>query len=387
MAGCCWLGGGLEDATARARAAAQPARNLYGPRCTRPAPPATPSGAGTCALPDPPAVEERVAVWVTLDPRSGALSAYPSDIAKQIESCFSSGVNRVSLRGFGGFYERSVIALRGTRTGRPEQQSKSGARRDVRRVELSGSARKVRLHVFQEAGWHVADEPVPGRTQEKQLELLGFEKTPALASGGIRIGEHHDAGAAAREEAVAAGDAMGHVALWEWCRAARAEMLSSLPAEMWGVYVEAQNDAIEAAFRAGKSSIQIVIGIRTFEIIFEGPDRARQVDHALRKGRHVRRRLLLAAERDQVFEAATRGRPDEPARDEQGEECAICCCEFSETPTLQSVCLPECGHTFHRACIQNSADRKEPCPLCRADINWSGALASSLEEHRSSNGG
>merc|ERR1712113_731180 len=179
-----------------------------------------------------------------------------------------------------------------------------------------------------------------------------------------------------RAQACAKGDADGHVALWEWCRCPRPPSLTEVPQNMWGVYEELQNEMIEAAFRSGKPSCKVCIGIRTYEIVFEGPVYARQVDHAMRKGRHVRRSLMPLEKRaDTLRSAAAEALSNmSPALWEE-EECAICCCPFAETPVVETVRLIECGRFFHRPCIQSCADKKEPCPLCRTSIDWTVSLS------------
>merc|ERR1711974_473302 len=96
----------------------------------------------------------------------------------------------------------------------------------------------------------------------------------------------------------------GHVALWEWCRSATpGKDLSSVPAEQWGTYTEDQNTAVEEAFSAGRSSTKVCVGIRQYEIIFDGPDYGQQVDHKMEKRRVVRRRLVSPAERERYWKS------------------------------------------------------------------------------------
>mmetsp|Transcript_128021 Transcript_128021/g.410206 ORF Transcript_128021/g.410206 Transcript_128021/m.410206 type:complete len:447 (-) Transcript_128021:16-1356(-) len=401
-AGWCWCGGGDDGGEKhRQRSVEVLCSSLLGPRCNISARPScweeAQLGAAPCAggsprarkqvrsLPKPPTPtveEERCVVWVSIDPRSGSISAYPSDCANRVEEAYQQGLKSVPLKGFGGFYESACIELLKTRSGRPEQHSShSNRRRDVRRFELPRGAHELLLHAVHEGGWRFSDEAVEGRRTERRLELLGFEKAPLAGHGGSC-----GAGASAvvdismreRMRTLDEGDATGQVGLWEWCRLPRADRVEEVPDKQWGLYDEASSAAIEVAFRSQKTSVKVVVGIRTFEIVFDGPTLARQVDHALRKGRHVRRRLLPAADRERLFlkaacdAQAASGMPQGSA----DEECAICCNAFSETPLVHSVRLPECGHWFHRPCIQDSADKKAGCPLCRAEIDWVVALDS-----------
>merc|ERR1711879_1062521 len=55
-------------------------------------------------------------------------------------------------------------------------------------------------------------------------------------------------------------------------------------------------------------------------------------------------------------------------------ECAVCFADFAETPTLPVVRLPDCGHCFHGACVQELADKRGLCPICRSTVNWKAAF-------------
>merc|ERR1711974_124784 len=146
--------------------------------------------------------------------------------------------------------------------------------------------------------------------------------------------------------------------------------LSAIPAEKWGTYSEAQNAAVEEAFRSGRPSVKTCIGIREYEIIFDGPSSAQQVDHKLKKRRLVRRRLVTPDERERSCRALCNS-------EETGDlACSICVSTFAETPTVPRVKLPECGHIFHCVCIQHVADKRGQCPLCRSEVDWLAAFGS-----------
>ncbi|CAE8696416.1 unnamed protein product, partial [Polarella glacialis] len=74
----------------------------------------------------------------------------------------------------------------------------------------------------------------------------------------------------ARAEAVADADAKGLVGLWEWCQVAESADPGSLPPEMWPGYSQEHDFAIETAYRAGEVKVEIAVGIRSYEILFEG---------------------------------------------------------------------------------------------------------------------
>mmetsp|Transcript_128020 Transcript_128020/g.410202 ORF Transcript_128020/g.410202 Transcript_128020/m.410202 type:complete len:227 (-) Transcript_128020:593-1273(-) len=127
-AGWCWCGGGDDGGEKhRQRSVEVLCSSLLGPRCNISARPScweeAQLGAAPCAggsprarkqvrsLPKPPTPtveEERCVVWVSIDPRSGSISAYPSDCANRVEDtvrqaraaflAFESAPGRSALR-------------------------------------------------------------------------------------------------------------------------------------------------------------------------------------------------------------------------------------------------------------------------------------------------
>jgi len=238
---------------------------------------------------------------------------------------FQAESREVSLRGLGGIYNAAFVELERTSSGRPEQRTRRG-KRDVRRFEVPKGQREIIIRVFKEARWHIADEDVDG-TEERRAELLGHELIPPAEIPGTRRNEDAAARLKVRAEAIAASEAAGQVGVWEWCRSILAAddfaKLRQLPPEKWGTYLESQNAEIEEAFCAGKQSAKVVIGIRTFEIVFENGEFAKQVDHKMKKRRHVRRRLVSPQERDGMFKNVVPSNEDVSGDEER--ECAICC--------------------------------------------------------------
>lgn len=50
---------------------------------------------------------------------------------------------------------------------------------------------------------------------------------------------------------------------------------------------------------------------------------------------------------------------------DETDTCQICLDDFSET---KLVIKTHCNHVFHTKCIKKWCDKKNTCPLCRADI-------------------
>lgn len=53
----------------------------------------------------------------------------------------------------------------------------------------------------------------------------------------------------------------------------------------------------------------------------------------------------------------------EAGASECGEECAVCLSEVQAGDVVR--CIPGCGHTYHRACIDLWLLRRSDCPLCK----------------------
>lgn len=317
---------------------------------------------------------------------------YPPEVAARLESARALGPRDVPLAGLGGIFEELHVELvEGDPTSSTAVQRSpvTGGRRDVRRVEVPADATEVAIHVVRERAWRIADFSVPGVTEERRTALGPMAGSGAAGRWprGPHDGGHHAVDDSreleARAASVAGADAAGLVGLWEWCRLAEwpghgGE--NSVPPDMWGAYSAEQNRDIEVAFRAGQRSVAVSIGIREYEILFEGNDRGRQVDRGLKKRRFVRRRQVKPEEQEAAFRAAVEAVAKADPALADG-ECAICCTTFSETPAIPVVRLPSCGHHFHGACVQHLADKGSRCPFCRAEVDWAEALAPHAAGH------
>lgn len=333
-----------------------------------------------------------VAVWLSIDPRTGEITVYPPAVATRLEKGLADGAAVVPLAGLGGFYETAVIEF-GGRSGGPTQRTANGGRRDVRRVLVAPGASCVCLNVVREGKWKIADFAAPGVTTEKRAALTGQAvpqgagDTPGVlvpgygaiggAIGGPLGGGGLGAGASgpqespeARQEIIEADDADGKAGFWEWCKQPEPDDVDAVPLEMWGHYSEAQNREIEDAYRKGDAGVQLCIGIRTYDLVFDAGGKARQVDRKMKKRRHVRRRALAADELYQLHLAQDSSNPGATEDD----ECPICSEAFAETSSMPVARLTECGHSFHAACVQQLADQRGQCPMCRAEVDWRTAL-------------
>lgn len=317
------------------------------------------------------------AVWLSLDPRSGEASVYPGDVCERLEAAFLRGGEReVPLTGLGGLFQNYSVDL-GTAEEQPSQRNVNArGSRDVRRLVVPEGAAEVVLHVIQERGWRVADFSAEGLTQERRVPLSAAAGrhdggAPPLGSTGSDRNLDEAEGGQERKAKAASDAARGLVGLWEWSGLTHVGDAGQVPEEMWGVYSKEQNEYIEAAYASGQSTATVSIGIRSYEITFRGLNGARQIDKSHRKRRVVRRRAVTMQERDDALTSV--GQVTNSQMNE--EECAICVLPFAETPSVPIVTLPPCGHHFHAACVQQIADQRGHCPLCRADVDWSAAMS------------
>jgi len=176
-----------------------------------------------------------------------------------------------------------------------------------------------------------------------------------------------------RAASIAQDDKEGLVGLWEWCRDAETHDPSSLGPEKWAAYSADHNREIESAFRTGAEKADIVIGIRSYEVLFEGSTmHGKQVDQKKKKRRFVRRRAVPVQEKDAALQSGEAAVATAVAQDPSlaEKECVICAESFADTYAMPVVRLRECGHMFHGACVQDLADRRKTCPFCRAQVNW-----------------
>merc|ERR1719198_850122 len=174
-------------------------------------------------------------IWLSLDPRRKKLNVYPKDVAMCIEQCFQAKRLSVCLSRFGGYYMGATVELENTKSGHPEQHTRQGGRRDVRRIEILPSAREVVVHVFREHGWKITDDSSFTNVEECRVQLFGHEQILAAEVPGTRGTKNDVERREARLATVRKTDDDGHMAVWEWCRAVNVKFdeLGRLPAEMW----------------------------------------------------------------------------------------------------------------------------------------------------------
>jgi len=301
----------------------------------------------------------RFVAWVSVDPRSGTLQVYPGNAGCLIEAAHQRGDRNIDL---GEAFFHAIVHLEGA----PLQRTARG-RRDVRRISLDapdgGTATECGLFVVQNSrAWVVALSPDTPGAREQRVRVprdsaVEVAKAAELAQRGF----------AEESDEADAEDTEGRVALWEWCHKLGVTPATAQlpPKDDWGVYSEALNILVEQSFVAREASVQVVVGVRTYRILF-GPKHgfAKQIDDEHKKQRLVRRRMVDPEER------ARKLQPVAPSVARGESACPICYEEFADTAHMPIVELTGCRHTFHTACAQQLADEHQDCPCCRQPVDW-----------------
>mmetsp|Transcript_24428 Transcript_24428/g.56275 ORF Transcript_24428/g.56275 Transcript_24428/m.56275 type:complete len:367 (-) Transcript_24428:116-1216(-) len=325
-------------------------------------------------------------IWVSVDPRKGEMKIYRKAISLQVEIARQEGRLSATLHD-GGYLEGATMEHILGDDPEAVQKTPAGGKRDVRRMVILEGQRYMSLHLIKDENgrWRISPCKVDGMTTERQLPVMP-DDVVILGAGGMpdksRSMPRRGGGTRAiAEERIAAGrlgKEQGLAPLWEWCHLVDMKQAHAAPPDYWGLYSEAQNEEIDRAFCAGEECATVSIGIRSYAIVFFDTTTAQQVDEALHKARPVRRRLVTPAEQQETFaaSAAAMGRMAEEAGEAfECEECPLCCESFKDTKMQPVAKLRDCGHVFHRACVQEIADKQGLCPTCRGTVHWQETMA------------
>jgi len=88
----------------------------------------------------------------------------------------------------------------------------------------------------------------------------------------------------------------------------------------------------------------------------------KQIKPHLKTKKHAKNTLLL--QQRQQYAAAAEARLQEPQEPQEIHECSICLDEISSNK-LQTT---QCGHHFHKDCLDNWRRMKNSCPNCRHNL-------------------
>ncbi|EKX48367.1 hypothetical protein GUITHDRAFT_136873 [Guillardia theta CCMP2712] len=269
-------------------------------------------------------------LWLSLDPVNATLVPYPPPINQQIESAHEKlepeqgQQERIAL---GSSFHHATIHF-SPKDGKHFQTTpqidhgprfgvKISGYRQVRRMEIEPSQTSVILHAATHNGlangeWRLVEE-------DKSMKRVSMEIKQEFL---INVGSNQ------RKD---------FVPVWQWCKQNEEELqgvhVTHAPESAWGIYMIETNEAIEAAFRAGKSSQEVVLGVHRVIIEMSESGVGVQKDLSGRRQRFVRRQLVSEQDKDRMFSASAK-----------------------------------CRHVFHACCCQSLKERRMPCPLCRRQI-------------------
>jgi len=208
-----------------------------------------------------------------------------------------------------------------------------------RRVDIAVGSRRYTIIYGPEPDGARQEDPVRKKRRRVRRRVLELDERRTLL----------------REDPAPAA-AASRVAVWEWDKQEYGDA--------WGHYSADVNDAIEQAYQAHETCLEIEVGIRRYTIMF-GPKLglARQQDSERKKSRGVRRRMVAPDERNSLLHPS--------GDDARGAEvCVLCMDVLNQNTNMPVAVLPLCGHRFHAACAQLLADDRKPCPLCKRSVDW-----------------
>ena len=152
---------------------------------------------------------------------------------------------------------------------------------------------------------------------------------------------------------------INRVAMWQWCT----ESSVSSDMEKWVCYESNVNDDLEEAWtNEGSDNFECVtpVGITNKRIIVNRSNaffRQQDTENPTNQ-RWVRRILMEMSDVQSIRDSSLHNCPDDV--------CAICICNYKETPMIPRRTLP-CNHMFHCACLAPIIDKR--CPMCRAPFS------------------
>ena len=156
---------------------------------------------------------------------------------------------------------------------------------------------------------------------------------------------------------VTAGAPLDHEVRWQWCDLP-ADAVGRAVEANWHGYDDESHEKIEEAWARGRPA-KLLAGLSQYEVAnFQGTY-ATQVNLATGFRRVVRRGIYKPAS------------PDAAPADLEGDCCALCTENFSDTPQWP-VTRTSCRHAFHFTCLNQLRARQgamaRRCPVCRTQL-------------------
>jgi len=118
------------------------------------------------------------ALWLWLDALTGEVRVYPRAASSRLESAYVNNRSNVPLAGLDKGIEDGIVHMFGKDSNQhPVQRSLQGGQMDVRRlvIQTNHYGQTLCINVINDGVWRIADVAVPGKTEERLVELNGSE--------------------------------------------------------------------------------------------------------------------------------------------------------------------------------------------------------------------
>jgi hypothetical protein len=142
---------------------------------------------------------------------------------------------------------------------------------------------------------------------------------------------------------------------WQWCNINSFHKATDLD---WISYSASDNMLIENAFEDhAQKSIQLPIGMKTYEIIFLLDEFEQRSVYAIQKD--------VNSERKRIIRRSLSSMTIFPVPENET-TCALCCEDFKDSTHLPWI-KTACHHVFHCVCFDRIRAEKK-CPMCRTQL-------------------
>ena len=333
----------------------------------------------------------------SLDPR-GWIDVYPkwvcqefSELYRQAHDQNSSGQLVLGPRFFGStihwkFPEKEPDSGRGGGRGNPVGDSDSGSGSYVEikvpmlyQTSTNGGYRSVECQVFQGQTEITSEMAMTNYSMSRgggwRFKSASNETDRQFQAVSVKV----------PDEWLETDETYQKIAIWQWSKITaeqlhrgkqegkydRSVTLKRLPDKEWVAYDLDVSQEIEEAWKSRKSEIVVEVGLRQFRIVFEANlVFAKQIDlNDPTRVRVVKRNPNLT---QAEIEATIQEWLELNQQVANGDVCPLCYSKFNGTIPVVTL---ECGHTFHRACLQPMlignlknhycGELLHSCPMCR----------------------
>ena len=258
-------------------------------------------------------------MWISCDPRSGRLDAYPPCVQEKLNA-WNGSTSHVDLGRM--CFNATVHFNSSDGTYTQKTPGIPNAKPPGRRSVMNATSNRVKLYVNQRQYFLYGAEDA----------FLDWRDVPEIEDG------HY---------------------VWQWCT--ETSLAKALDND-WIPYQPDVDSQIEEAFTTNQDSTLAQVGTKRIQIVFDGNGPFyKQLDIDTGNRRWIRRHFLKVSQRNKI---AMHLKKDVP----ENELCCLCLEEFSESEYVPTTKI-RCGHVMHSACFDGYKQRgSRTCPLCRQEF-------------------